>query len=201
CLRRVFRLLTIYVDDFVTFTNNCQDTYEGFLMLRLTSSDDKAFTINAPKASTLITDRVISGGSDVARVYNEIFDAIVDGRLMPGMRLTESALCSAFSCARATVRAALLQLAHDRIVTTKPNRGAFVWKPSAKEASDIFEMRSGIESLVLDMLVAKPVGAQDLRSLYDMVKQEQHAFSLGDRISWVRLSNAFHVQMARLLGN
>lgn len=169
-------------------------------MLRFVSPP-AASSIDAPKASSLVSDRAISGGSDVARVYDEIFDAVADGRLMPGTRLTEAALCAAFSCSRSTVRSALAQLAHDRIVSNIPNRGAFVWQPTLRETRDIFEMRRALEGIVIDMLIARGVNQSSLEPLYTMVRREQHAFEQGDRVSWLRLSNAFHVELARVLDN
>lgn len=157
--------------------------------------------LEAPRASALVSNRAVSGGSEVARVYNEILDAVTDCRLLPGMRLTETALCKAFACSRATVRLALAQLAHDRIVTNEPNRGAFVWQPTAKETKDIFQMRRILEGTVIEMLAVHPVDAEMLEPLYAMVERERIAYEQGDRISWIRLSNAFHVEMARLLDN
>src|SRR3546814_8749963 len=75
----------------------------------------------------------------------------MDRRLLPGAKLTEATLCAVFACSRATVRTALSQLAHDKIVVIEPNRGAFVWQPSAKETRDVFEMRQALESMTLDM--------------------------------------------------
>jgi DNA-binding GntR family transcriptional regulator len=99
------------------------------------------------------------------------------------------------------VRSALSQLAHDKIVVIEPNRGAFVWQPSAKETRDVFQMRRALECMLVDLLLAAPGLAQRLKPLYDMVEGERKAFERGDRISWLRLSNAFHVEMARLLDN
>src|SRR5690606_28501006 len=45
--------------------------------------------------------------SDVERVYDDIFDAVMDRRLLPGTQLTEATLCSVFSCSRSVVRSAL----------------------------------------------------------------------------------------------
>jgi DNA-binding GntR family transcriptional regulator len=155
--------------------------------------------IQAPPASSLLEGQ--QGGSDTERVYNQIFDAVMDRRLLPGAKLTESALCKIANCSRATVRAALAELAHDHIVTIEPNRGAFVARPGPKETRDVFTMRQALECLVLQQLLQLPDLAQRLEPLYDMVAQEQTAFLSGDRISWLRLSNAFHVRLASVLGN
>lgn len=170
-------------------------------MLHLTTQRDNRGQIIAPRASSLLVGNVLNIGSEVNRVYSEIFDAVMDRRLLPGTKLTEVALCDVFSCSRSTVRAALSQLAHDKIVVIQPNRGAYVWQPTAKETHDVFEMRRGLECMVIDMLLALPDLAIRLRPLHTMVKRERLAFEQGDRISWIRLSNAFHVELARLLGN
>lgn len=155
--------------------------------------------IAAPRASSLLEGRL--GGSEVDRVHADIFDAVMDRRLLPGAKLTESALCEIFSCSRATVRAALAQLAHDKLVVLRPNRGAFVWRPSQAEMRDVFELRRDMECLLIDKLIALPDLSVRLEPLRQMVSHERQAFERGDRISWLRLSNAFHVKLAQLAGN
>lgn len=92
-------------------------------------------------------------------------------------------------------------LAHDKIVSIEANRGAFVWKPEAKETMDIFELRRDVECLIIEKLLKLPDLNEKLQTLYAMVARERDAFESGKRISWIRLSNAFHVEMARLLDN
>lgn len=171
-------------------------------MLYLNSGKTVVGDLDAPKASSLRNaQQGGASGSEVDRVYAEIFDAVMDRRLMPGAKLTEAKLCSIFACSRTTVRAALSQLAHDRIVVIEPNRGAYVWQANAKETEDVFIMRRALERMAIDMLIALPDRIERLQPLYAMVERERKAFEQGDRISWIRLSNAFHVEMARLVGN
>jgi DNA-binding GntR family transcriptional regulator len=157
--------------------------------------------LKAPRASTLRPPSPAGASADVDRVYGEIFDAAMDRRLLPGAKLTESALCAAFECSRGTVRAALARLAHDKLVAIEPNRGAYVWEAGPKEVRDVFAMRRALEWIVIDMLTALDDVAQRLAPLREMVDREQRAFEQGDRISWLRLSNAFHVELARVLSN
>lgn len=170
------------------------------VMLQLKSSRP-ARNPKAPRASTLREAEPAGEPSDVDRVYGEIFDAAMDRRLLPGTKLTESALCAAFECSRGTVRAALARLAHDRLVGIEHNRGAYVWRADAKEVRDVFAMRRALECIVIDMLTALDDVADRLAPLRAMAEREQQAFEQGDRISWLRLSNAFHVELARLLDN
>lgn len=157
----------------------------------------------APPASSLLERSSPPAGrvSEVDRVYAQIFDAVMDRRLLPGAKLTESALCDVFNCSRATVRAALAQLGHDKIVVLLPNRGAYVWQPQKNETRDVFEARRVLECVLIDKLLQMPDLSERLAPLRAMVCQERKAFETGDRISWLRLSNAFHVKMARLVGN
>ena len=169
-------------------------------MLRLKPART-AQDLQAPRASSLRASGPAGASSDVDRVYGEIFDAAMDRRLLPGAKLTESALCAAFDCSRGTVRGALARLAHDKLVVIEPNRGAYVWQAGAKEVRDVFAMRRALEWIVIDMLTALDDVAQRLMPLREMVDREQRAFEQGDRISWLRLSNAFHVELARVLDN
>ncbi|MBN3004045.1 GntR family transcriptional regulator [Chromobacterium alkanivorans] len=153
----------------------------------------------APRASTLVGDGAPSNDAD--RLYWEIFDAVIDQRLLPGVKLTEAVLCDAFQCSRSSARSALAQLAHDKIVDIQPNRGAFVAKPDEKETRDVFEARRMVEAAILDKLLALPDLAARLPPMRRMVADERAAFERGDRVSWIRLSNAFHVQLARLADN
>jgi DNA-binding GntR family transcriptional regulator len=161
------------------------------------ASDTGAY--EAPRPSSFLEK-----GSDISetgRIHAEIFDAMMDGRLKPGAKLTESSLCAIFQCSRAVVRTALAQLARDRLVVLLPHRGAFVWLPSRKETRDVFEARRALEGVLIDLLLAQPKLAQRLAPLRKMVEREQRAYETGDRVSWLRLSHAFHVRLAQLTGN
>src|SRR5690606_41316935 len=96
----------------------------GDFMLCLDQHADSGSDIAAQRASSLLEGG--RGGSEVDRVQDEIFDAVMDRRLLPGAKLTESALCEIFSGSQSTGRDALAQLAHDKIELRRPNRGAFV---------------------------------------------------------------------------
>lgn len=168
-------------------------------MLQINQYGNSHLDNDAPSASSLLEGN--REDSDVGRVYSEIFDAVMDRRLLPGTKLTETTLCEVFSCSRTVVRGALAALAHDKIVRLEANRGAFVWKPESKETEDIFEMRRDIECLIIDKLLQLSDLHERLQVLYDMVARERQAFESGKRISWIRLSNAFHVEMAKLLNN
>lgn len=56
------------------------------------------------------------------RIYQAIFDGVLNHRLTPGTKLPEPELCQLFGVGRAVVRRVLEKLAHDGIVALRPTR-------------------------------------------------------------------------------
>ena len=75
-------------------------------------------------------------------ICNDLQLAILEHRLLPGMKLSEDEVGDLFGASRTVVRAALQALAHSELVTIERNRGAFVAQPSLKEAHEVFDARS-----------------------------------------------------------
>ncbi|MGN6875130.1 GntR family transcriptional regulator, partial [Neisseria sp. P0021.S007] len=73
--------------------------------------------------------------------------------------------------------------------------------PDLKEMKDVFNTRIEMESMILSVLIDMPDLETRLQPLYAMIEQEAAASESGDRVGWNRLSNAFHVELARLLDN
>jgi DNA-binding GntR family transcriptional regulator len=74
-----------------------------------------------------------------------IREAIVDGRLGPGMRLKEEQLASELGISRTPIREALLLLQAEGLVEAVPNRGAFVRAFEANDLWDMYELRAVLE--------------------------------------------------------
>ena len=74
-----------------------------------------------------------------------IREAIVDGRLAPGMRLKEVALARSFQISRTPVREALRELQREGLVETTPNRGAAVRTYTVDDLSEIYALRALLE--------------------------------------------------------
>ena len=82
-----------------------------------------------------------ANGTAEDAIVRRIHDAVIEQRLPPGTKLSEAALCEAFGVGRARVRRSLLVLAGREIVELHANRGAFVARPTAQEARDVFDAR------------------------------------------------------------
>ena len=133
-------------------------------------------------------------------IVERIFEAIIDQRLPPGTKLSEAALCEAFSVGRMRIRQSLLLLASREVVELLPNRGAFVASPSAEQARDVFEARLMIEPNVA-RLAAERATDGDLKMLEQHLKLEHQAHHSNKRRDAIRLSGQFHVLLAEIAAN
>lgn len=156
----------------------------------------KQKTETAPRARKVVK-RV--GNAD-GRVHDELYAAIINHRIPPGTPLQEEELARAFGVSRTVIRKALQRLAHGRLVELVPNKGASVAKPSAEEARYVFEARHALERTLIDKVISKADDTQ-IAALVKTAKREQLAFERGNKQERVKLSGAFHSQLAEIGGN
>ncbi|MCB2124282.1 MAG: GntR family transcriptional regulator [Albidovulum sp.] len=133
-------------------------------------------------------------------IVERIFEAVIDQRLPPGMKLSEAALCEAFGVGRMRIRQSLLLLSSREVVELLPNRGAFVASPTAEQAREVFEARVMIEPNVA-RLAAERATEADLGLLAQHLQLEAEAHVRNRRRDAIRLSGQFHVLMAQIAGN
>src|SRR5258706_6066897 len=85
----------------------------------------------------------------VGLIYRALRHAIIEQALAPGAKLPEDTIGERFGASRTIVRSALGQLAAEGLVELRRNRGASVATPSWEEARDTFDVRLGLERLVV----------------------------------------------------
>jgi DNA-binding GntR family transcriptional regulator len=154
-----------------------------------------------PKTSSQPTLRKPGAAeSSSDEIYERIYLALLEHRLMPGTKLAEERLASIFNSSRARVRDALSRLAYEQIVEVFPKRGWFIAKPSVDQARDVFEARRVIEPAVMRRL-AKGMNPEKLRALREHLQKEMDARTAGDKRAVIRLSGEFHNLAASLAGN
>ncbi|ARP84286.1 GntR family transcriptional regulator [Bordetella genomosp. 8] len=133
-------------------------------------------------------------------IARDIAAAIVAHRLPPGTRLREEALARAYGVSRTKIRAALLMLSKDKLIRTVPDKGAFVSKPSAAEAREIFAVRRILETAMAREFIARARPA-DYKRIEQHLKQERKAVAGGDVQLRNRLLADFHTLLAEVAGN
>ena len=133
--------------------------------------------------------------NDNNAIYGQIFDSIVDHKLLPGTHLKEDELCDLFGVGRTRIRAILSRLAADHVIELVANRGAFVARPSVEEAREVFNARRVIEGY----LVRRAADLRDdmmQKALTDHLHSEQAARDAGDASRVIRRCGRYHQVLA-----
>lgn len=140
--------------------------------------------------------------SDISekQIVERIYDAVIEQRLRPGAKLSESSLCDAFGVGRMRIRSALLLLSSRDIVDLKSNRGAYISTPSPEQAREIFEARRTIEPNICRLAVERSTNS-DVAYLEAHLENERKAQDQSDRREAIRLSGRFHIKLAEIAVN
>ena len=82
-----------------------------------------------------------------AEVLERLRDMIMQGELVPGVKLNERVLCERLRTSRTPVREAIKYLASEGLVELLPNRGAIVTPITAETVGEMFELLGALEAL------------------------------------------------------
>src|SRR5260370_540469 len=124
-------------------------------------------------------------------VYPRLREGIIPGRFQPNERLVEANLSRMLSAGRTAVRAALVRLDQEGLVTREHNRGARVRLVSDQEALQIEEVRAALERLLARQAAAKAT-ASDIRELRHVLVDMRKRLSSADAIGYSELNPKFH---------
>ena len=137
------------------------------------------------------------------QIRDAIRDAIVERRLSPGTKLSESDVGNLFNVSRTLARAALQALSYEGLVNVEKNRGAFVAYPSPEEARQIFAARRLVEPGILREAAAliTPSQIQNLKQL--LLEEGRLMGERGQtaRRAEIKASGDFHLMLASISGN
>lgn len=133
-------------------------------------------------------------------VYHGLVRAILSRDLKPGMKLPEETIATGFSVNRVVVRAVLNRLHSESLVDIHKNRGAYVASPSAKEADDIFDLRTVLEKEVVARL-AMTITPEQIKQLESQVVSHREAFRAGQYPTSRHSAEQFHLRMAEMVEN
>ena len=131
------------------------------------------------------------------RMVQALSQAIHEHHLAPGTKLGEDELSDVFSVSRTVVRSALQSLAHENLVELKRNRGAFVARPTIREAREVFEARALLEPRTARS-AAERMTPEGLAILEAHIEAEHKALAAGEAGKALRLSGQFHIEISRL---
>ncbi|MBO9477927.1 GntR family transcriptional regulator [Shimia sp. R11_0] len=135
--------------------------------------------------------------SNLDQIVGQLTEAVHEHRILPGAKLREDEVGEIFGVSRTIVRQALRAMAHEGLVTIERNRGAFVARPSIKQAREVFEARALLEPQTA-RAAAERATPEDIAQLERHITAEHDALKRGEAGVALKLSGDFHLSIARI---
>lgn len=134
------------------------------------------------------------------RVYRELRQAILEGAIPSGERLTTLALAEKLGVSRTPIRAALVRLEADGLIDTEGGRSARVRPLTVDEVEHAYDVGMALEGVSVLRLAERSDGEQR-EALLETVKAMEEAAAGSDRNAWVEADERFHELLAELSEN
>ncbi len=133
-------------------------------------------------------------------IYRQIQERILQGYYQPGDPIIERVVAEELGASRIPVRAALLQLEQDGLVTLIPNRGANVRILSPTDLRDLFVARMAIDGMAA-RLAALYMDPSELELVDNEYRQILNKNEAPDPELMVSLGSDFHDKITGGCGN
>ncbi|TFC04085.1 GntR family transcriptional regulator [Cryobacterium adonitolivorans] len=140
-------------------------------------------------------DEADDGNSRADRAAEKLRRLLTSGGLVPGQRLSESAVSERLGVSRNTLREAFRMLTHERLLVHKPHAGVFVAVPSLASIIDIYRVRRMIECQALLSAPARHPASRRMRAAVESAQASR------DADDWIAVGTAnmeFHSAIVAL---
>ena len=135
-----------------------------------------------------------------ARVTERLRRAILDAEFGLGEALSEDKLAAALGVSRTPVRDSLTALQIQGLIDIKPQRGSFVFLPTAQDVAELCEIRSILEVQSLRLSVVRNKNAA-LARLHKAAEDMEAARAAGDYLAVAHADTDFHAALVENSGN
>ena len=126
--------------------------------------------------------------------------SIIQGKLKPGIRISEPSLAVQFGISRTPVREALRQLDSEGFLQLTPRRGARVAPLSEKDIREFYDIKAVLEGYAARLATPR-IAPKDLEKMTHCNEQMEKCHLEGDYKKVFRLHNEFHEVFLKATGN
>jgi DNA-binding GntR family transcriptional regulator len=116
--------------------------------------------------------------------YARVREAIRDGTLPPGVRLTETDLAARFGVSRTPIRQAIAKLEAEGLLTHEPRRGLSVTRPDHGQMVELYVMREILEGAAA-RLAAQHASETEIGAMEELVAGEPAIFADAPKLATV----------------
>lgn len=125
------------------------------------------------------------------RVLARLREMIAAGAMPPGTQLDEQTLANDLGVSRTPLREAIGKLVKEGLVEHRPYRGNFVRSFTAKQVSDLFEVRKALEGLAIRLAVTR-LTDDHLASFRTILSDVEEALDQHDLLGYSAADRRFH---------
>jgi len=143
--------------------------------------------------------RLVAGAVGRRLAVERLRRAILAGDMAPGQRLVEGELAGTLGVTRASLRAALFDLAAEGLVERIPNRGARVRAVTLDEAIAITECRMVLEGLCAAKAAERATPVQ-IERLTGIAERMAAAVAAGEPLKYSALNRELHQSVHEISG-
>ena len=145
--------------------------------------------------------RIDPDEAPVDQIHEILLVAILSFELAPGVRVSEADIARAVGASRTPVRAALARLGDEGLIETRPSRGNYVTRLSAKAVRDAHFVRDALESATVAHLARGELSAPMAERLDANLTAAGRAAERGDDVAFGSLDDGFHHLLAEATGH
>lgn len=127
-------------------------------------------------------------------------EAIVEGVLAPGSRLSEVQVAKQLNVSRTPMREAFAQLEREGLVMVVPRVGAFVRSVTLRDVEEIYTVRAALECLAVE-LAAQRITALGRAQLDDVIEAMRASVAAQDPASYVDALDGFYTIVMAIADN
>ncbi len=127
-------------------------------------------------------------------------EAIVEGVLAPGSRLSEVQVAKQLNVSRTPMREAFAQLEREGLVTVVPRVGAFVRSVTLRDVEEIYTVRAALECLAVE-LAAQRITALGRAQLDDVIDAMRASVAAKEPASYVDALDSFYTIVMAIADN
>jgi len=135
------------------------------------------------------------------RIYQQLVNDILLGRINAGEKLVESELAVKFNVSRTPVREVLIQLDREGYTDHVSNLGSFVRKISKKRIKEIYEVIAVLESEATKIAIENKIQPRDILSLQQLQQEMIQSAIKKEFKEYNRLNLLFHRFFLERCGN
>ncbi len=134
------------------------------------------------------------------RAYNYIKQRIINKDLLPMEQIVETDIAAQTGISRTPIRSAIKKLGYEGLLTIRPNKGAFVVSPSAKEVRDIFACKKLLEVEAIRLACGR-ITERELQRLEQSIERARQAYQHKDFSDYLSHNYDIHMIIANASGN